>query len=578
MDVIETIVGIDLGTTNSEIAVLEDGKARVIQIDHEPIMPSCVGRNKEGKLVVGNAARNQLISNPESTILSIKRKMGEKVTVRLGEKDFSPEEISSFILMKLKKEAEAQLGREIRKAVITVPAFFNESQRKATKDAGDLAGLDVVRIINEPTAAAVAYDAGHKENHKMLVYDLGGGTFDVSLVMVEKGVVEVMASHGDTKLGGDDFDQLLMDHVIKEFKVKQGVDLKEDLKAKSRLKITLEKAKHGLSDNPFVKIKEEFIYKDLHLDIEISRSEYEEMIRPLLQKTLDCIHMCLKDASILPGDIDKIILVGGSTRTPLVHQIIRDEMGIEPNYEVNPDLIVAMGAAIQGGVIAGLETHSILVDITPYTFGTSALGELNGEIQTDVFIAVIKRNTPLPVSKSEVFCTIYDNQDSVEVNIFQGEEPLATDNILIGKFMVEGLSAVPEGNKIVLNLELDLNGMLKVTALEKATGLSKVVTMDTKNVENNLNLEVARRNVSSLLPPEDFIDIEQGSKGREENIKKARDLRKRGEKLLERVDAEDAKEIKGLIEKSKKAIAEHALGDLEEINNSLEDMIFYLED
>ncbi len=589
----ETIVGIDLGTTNSEISVLKDGKPEVIYIENELIMPSCVGIDKTGALVVGRKAVNQIISDPESTVSSIKRKMGEDVKVRLGDKEFMPEEISSFILLELKKHAEKYLGEKVKKAVITVPAYFDDRQRNATKDAGTLAGLEVVRIINEPTAAAVAYDAGHTENQNILVYDLGGGTFDVSLVVVENGVVEVKASHGDTRLGGDDFDRLLIDHVISDFKVQHNVDLNENLKATSRLKIAMEKAKRELSDNPFAKIREEFIYKDISLDMEISRGEYEEMISPLLEKTLNCIHMCLKDAELLPKDIDKIILGGGSTRTPLVHEIIKKDVGIVPHYEINPDLIVAMGAAIQGGTIAGLKTHSILVDITPYTFGTSAVGEHNGEYHPDIFVPIIKRNTPLPVSKGDAFGTLRDNQETVDVTIFQGEEPIAEDNIFIGNFLVQGLSKVPAGNKIVLNLELDINGILKVTAVEHSTGLSKVVSMDTKNIKPHLNIEEAKKNIASLITTEaDSEEYENDSESddvgltvidtedmeKKEILNKSKDLRKRAERLLDSVKPEDAEEIRDLLSKSLKAVNENDMEDLSDINESLEDMIFYLDD
>lgn len=585
----ETIVGIDLGTTNSEISILENGKPKVIAIEGNPIMPSCVGIDKTGKLIVGRTAKNQIISDPESTVLSIKRKMGEPVRIRLDDKEFSPEEISSFILLELKKHAEKYLEKKLEKAVITVPAYFDDRQRKATKDAGLLAGLDVVRIINEPTAAALAYDAGHAENHNLLVYDLGGGTFDVSLVVVENGVVEVKASHGDTKLGGDDFDQLLINHVLQDFKTRHGIDLNEDIRARRRLLVSAEKAKRELSDYPFTRIREEFIYKDLHLDIEISRSDYEEMIRSLLQKTLDCIQMCLKDASILPKEIDKVILVGGATRTPLVHEIIKSEIGIEPHYVISPDLIVSMGAAIQGGVIAGHKTHSILVDITPYTFGTSAIGKYDGQLHDDVFIPIINRNTPLPVSRGEVFYTVVDNQEEVNVNIYQGEEPLAEDNIFIGNFLVKGLSNVPEGNKIILNLELDINGILKVTAIEKCTGLSKVVTMDTKNIKPHLDIVEAQKNMASLVTDEfecgktsvsdvTFKIIENEETEKQPLLAKAKDLRKRAEKLVNSIGQEDAKEIRDLLEKSREAVNAGDTIRLAEINTSLEDMIFYLED
>ena len=587
----ETIVGIDLGTTNSEISVLEEGKPKVIAVDGDPIMPSCVGIDQGGKLIVGRPAKNRIISDPETTILSIKRKMGENVRIKLGDKEFSPEEISSFILSELKKHAEKYLGKTVEKAVITVPAYFDDRQRNATKDAGKLAGLDVVRIINEPTAAALAYDAGHPENHKLLVYDLGGGTFDVSLVVVEDGVVEVKASHGDTKLGGDDFDQLLINHVLEIFKEKHGVDLNVDLRSRRRLLVSAEKAKRELSDAPFAKIREEYIHNDLHLDVEISRDEYEEMIMPLLQKTLQCIQMCLKDASLLPKDVDKVILVGGATRTPLVHKIIRQEIGLDPHYEISPDLIVSMGAAIQGGIIAGDKTHSILVDITPYTFGTGAIGERDGMFSPDVFVPIIKRNTALPVSKGDVFFTAVDNQEAVDVKIYQGEEPIATDNIFIGDFVINGLSKAPQGNALVLNLELDINGILKVTAIEKATGLTKAVTMDTKNVKPHLDIAEAQKNIASLLSDDDEYeeeeietigDVEQGAAGGEPGkqplIAKAKELRKRAEKLLGSIAEEDAKDIRDMLEKNREAINTGDMKRLAETNTSLEDIIFYLED
>lgn len=585
----ETIVGIDLGTTNSEISVLEEGKPKVIAVDGDPIMPSCVGIDQSGKLIVGRPAKNRIVSDPETTILSIKRKMGENIRIKLGDKEFSPEEISSFILSELKKHAEKYLGKSVEKAVITVPAYFDDRQRNATKDAGKLAGLDVVRIINEPTAAALAYDAGHPENHKLLVYDLGGGTFDVSLVVVEDGVVEVKASHGDTKLGGDDFDQLLINYIIEIFKEKHGVDLNVDLRSRRRLLVSAEKAKRELSDAPFARIREEYIHNDLHLDVEISRDEYEEMIMPLLQKTLQCIQMCLKDASLLPKDIDKVILVGGATRTPLVHKIIRQEIGLDPHYEISPDLIVSMGAAIQGGIIAGDKTHSILVDITPYTFGTGAIGERDGMFSPDVFVPIIKRNTALPVSKADVFFTAVDDQEAVDVKIYQGEEPIATDNIFIGNFVINGLSEAPQGNAIVLNLELDINGILKVTAIEKCSGLTKAVTMDTRNVKPHLDIAEAQKNIASLLSDEDEYEevetidaVEQsadgGEPGKQPLLAKAKELRKRAEKLLGSIAEEDAKDIRDMLEKNREAINMGDMKRLAETNTSLEDIIFYLED
>jgi molecular chaperone DnaK len=582
----ETIVGIDLGTTNSEIAILrDDGKAEVIPIEGELIMPSCVGLDTSGQLIVGQTAKNQMVSHPENTVLSIKRRMGENSTVSLGDKLMSPEEISSFILSKLKSEAEKYLGCQVRKAVITVPAYFDDAQRKATRDAGTLAGLEVLRIINEPTAAALAYEAGHEENQRILVYDLGGGTFDVSLVVVENGVVEVKASHGDTHLGGDDFDQLLIDHVTHLFKEKHGIDLlQNDLRAANRLWVALEKAKRTLSDRPFAVIREEFISGDHHLDVEISRDEYEEMIRPLLRKTLDAVHACLADAFFLPKAIDKIILVGGATRTPLIARMLE-----EPRHEINPDLIVAMGAAIQGAAIGGVKTKSILVDITPYTFGTRTISEHEGRYTDNYFVPVIKRNSPLPISKEEIFYTNANNQEKILVGIYQGEAPVATDNIFIGEFWIKGLSKAAAGNPILLNLELDINGILKVTAKEKITGLSKTVTMDTTKTGTSTNLEDKFRNIATLLDEdEDEGDDEEGYEEGHENqadnvdkhtlIGKAKGIRKRAEGMIAKVNEEDAAEISHLLEQSRQAIAAQEWKTVAKLNESLADMLFYLED
>lgn len=581
----ELIVGIDLGTTNSALAVVIDGAVKVIDIQGQPTMPSCVGLDPTGRLIVGQPAKNQLIAAPESTILSIKRKMGEAGTVPLGDKQFSPEEISSFILRELKNEAEKQLGRPITKAVITVPAFFNERQRKATQGAGELAGLDVVRIINEPTAAALAYGAGRSADETMLVYDLGGGTFDVSVVIVEQGVVEVKASHGDTHLGGDDFDQLLVDRALGVFKERHGVDLSGDGKVLRRLKVVLERAKCKLSDEPFVSVREEYLDGQRHLEMEIERAEYESMIVPLLEKTLTCVHQAMRDASLLPKDIDKVMLVGGSTRTPLVHTMLAQRVEIEPRWEINPDLIVAMGAAIQGAVIAGEKHHSILVDITPHSFSTSSVAVLDG-YERLISVPIIPRNTPLPASKSEVFYTMYDNQKEVRVDAHQGEMPTPAQNTLIGEFIVGGLGDVPAGNPIVIHFDLDLNGMLKVTATEKITGLAKTVTMDTRG-RHVLDLDKARRNMASLVEqPDDLSGGEGAPDEAEELIEEpedllatAKDLRKRGEVLLaQNIDPDDAAEVRNLIHQTTEIIKNRDWKKLSETNDTLSDLIFYLED
>ncbi len=571
------VVGIDLGTTNSEVAILEENGPRVLPVEGEPVMPSCVGLDRNGELIVGRSARNQMAAFPEDTILSVKRSMGSDDRFTLGDRGYSPEEISSFILGKLKQEAEAQLGETVNRAVITVPAYFDDKQRKATRNAGLLAGLEVLRIINEPTAASLAYDANLENDQTVLVYDLGGGTFDASLVRVEQGVVEVKASHGDTRLGGDDFDRLLLEEVARRFQEVHGEPLPEDPRVRNRLWAAVERAKQALSDAPYVSIREEYLHGDRHLETEVSRADFEEMIGPLLRKTLQCVHQCLSDASVLPRDLDRVILVGGSTRIPIVSETIREELGVEPHHEIHPDLIVALGAAIQAGALTGQETRSVLVDITPYTFGTRALSFEHGSINRDAFVPIIQRNTPLPTSKAEVFATVFDNQEAVDVRIYQGEAPLASDNIFIGNFMVEGLSRVPEGNEIVIHLNLDLNGILEVTAEEKRTGLSKTVRMETEGAATGFDLAEARRNIAALVSEEEGKAPAAGEDG-DRVLLEAKDLRRRARALLDQVDDVDAEELRGLIEESRKAVREGDRVRLTELNESLSDMLFYLED
>jgi molecular chaperone DnaK len=574
------IVGIDLGTTNSEVAVITDGRPQVITVDGERIMPSCVGIDADGRVVVGRVAKNQMVAAPEATVLSIKRKMGQDAQVSLNGRSFSPEEISAMILAKLKAAAEAHVGGPVSEAVITVPAYFDDAQRKATQNAGVLAGLTVRRIINEPTAAALAYDADQTRDQIVLVYDLGGGTFDASLVVVQNGVVEVKASHGDTHLGGDDFDHLLMAHADQFFFDQHGVRPLEDLKARNRLWVAVEKAKRALSDAPYAQIREEYIIGDLHLDLEISRSAYEEMIHPLLRKTMDCVHRCFKDADILPGAVDKVILVGGASRTPLVADMLRQFIETEPRHEIDPDLIVAMGASIQAGVIDGQKTHSVLVDITPYTFGVAAVSVVDGHFQENVFAPLIRRGTALPAKKADRFATVYDGQPAVDVRVYQGEAVMADDNIFIGNFMVEGLKDAPAGNQIVLTLALNLNGMLEVTALEKSTGLSKTVTMQTGDGREVFDLDQARERLDAVLGGAPGAPQPAGESGadKHQSIAAAKDLRKRANALLDAIDANDAEEVQALLAESQKAVAEGDVVKLAQLNESLSDMLFYLED
>lgn len=597
----ESIIGIDLGTTNSAVAIVEDGVPVIIPVDGQPTMPSCVGLNAEDKFVVGQTALNQLVASPERTAISVKRLMGQDTQISLGDKTFSPEEISAVILGRLKEAAEAYLGRPVSQAVITVPAYFDEDQRKATRDAARLANLDVPRIINEPTAAALAYDAENSRNQKILVYDLGGGTFDVSVVVVEDGVVEVKASHGDTQLGGDDFDEELIKHAGARFEEEHGIKLGDDLKTHRRLKVALERAKCALSDQPFVQLQEDFIQENKHLTGEIERDVYEKLIATHLEKTLHCMRLAMKDATLVPNQLDQILLVGGSSRTPAVSALIESNFGISPRSEVNPDLIVAMGAAVQGSSLAGLESKSILVDITPHTFSTRIL---RMGMQGDYLACtpLIKRNTPLPCRKADVFFTASDYQEEVRIDVYQGESENPSQNLLIGDFIIQGLSSVPAGNAIVIEFALDLSGMLEVTATEKATGLSKNVVVDTSKQTRTFNLEEARENLAAVendwgsfdaagedddwdekgADDEGIIELSNAKEEKEDHQKLLTDtknLRKRAEALAASgIAEEDSSEIKDLIHQTAAAVKDQDWDRVNHLNQTLSDVLFYLED
>lgn len=598
------IVGIDLGTTNSSIAAFIDGAIRVIDIQGGPSIPSCVGLDPEGRLIVGNPARNQAIAARDATIFSVKRHMGEDIRLLLGEKDYSPEEISALILGELKRGAEAELGCTLTEAVITVPAFFNERQRHATRTAGELAGFDVKRILNEPTAAALAYGADESTDENLLVYDLGGGTFDVSVVVSEGGIVEVKSSHGDTQLGGDDFDELLVRHVIETFQAEHGVDLATDLAATRRLKFALEAAKRRLSDEPFTQVREEYLSGDLHLDLEIGRELYESLIEEQIAKTITCVGQALNDANLSASEVSKVMMVGGSTRTPLVQQRLREQLRLEPRWEINPDLIAAMGAAVQGANLAGEKTDSILVDITPHTFSTATFEGGGFSAPNLVCVPLIPRNSPLPASKSDLFYTLHPGQEVVEITAYQGEHREPELNSLVGKFLIEGLDPEADSNSpIIISFGLDLSGMLKVTATEKNTGLSKTVTLDTHNLTAPEDLAASRQRISDLLlgandddeegdddyedeTEEDFSDddseafleavVEVDSA---ELLQAAKELRHKAEAMLAKeISAEDSAEINELLSKARHAIAASDWAVLETSLDSLSDLLFYLED
>ena len=469
-------VGIDLGTTNSVVAVLEGGEPTVIaNAEGARTTPSIVGFTKTGERLVGNAAKRQAVVNPDRTIISIKRKMGTNDKVTVDGTGYSPEQISAMILQKLKADAEAYLGEKVDKAVITVPAYFNDAQRQATKTAGTVAGLDVLRIINEPTAAALAYGLDKKKEERILVYDLGGGTFDVSVLEIGGGTVEVLATAGDTRLGGDDFDEKIVGYVADEFKREQGIDLRKDKQAMQRLREAAEKAKIELSNVVQTNINLPFITADAegpkHLDVSLSRAKFEELTRDLVDRTQEPLKRALADAKIEAKDLDEIILVGGSTRIPAVQELVkRLGGGKEPNRSVNPDEVVAIGAAIQAGVLGGEVKDIILLDVTPLSLGIQTLG--------DMFTKMVERNTTIPYGKSETFSTAADGQTAVDVVVYQGERQLASQNKLLGRFQLTGIPPAPRGiPQVEVTFDIDANGIVNVSAKDKATNKEQRITI-----------------------------------------------------------------------------------------------------
>ena len=575
----DEIAGIDLGTTNSEIAIYRDGRPEVLGDERgRLILPSVVGLSETGELLVGEEARNQFLLYPELTVRSIKRRMGSDDRVRLGERAYSPQEISAIILSRLKEIAQHRLGRPIGKAVITVPAYFSDAQRQATREAGEIAGLEVVRIINEPTAAALVYEAAQHQGKRILVYDLGGGTFDVSVVRIEAGVVEVISSHGNNHLGGDDFDHKLVEHVLEHLKLKHGVDVSGQPRAMARILRSAETAKKQLSDHPYARIEEEYLAesdgKPINLDFEVSRDEYEDMITPFIEETLGAIHIALESANLVSSQVDEILLVGGATRTPLIRRRLVEAFAKDPRGEVDPDLCVAMGAAIQGAAIAGTEVSAVLVDVTPYTFGTSALGELNGELYPYQYIPIIPKNTPIPVRRSEVFYTAVDGQTGVVVNIYQGEDSDALENIKIGQFRVDGLSKVPAGNEVILDLALDRDGILQVSAREKKTGLERRITIDKAMSRNDRKqLDQARERIGSLF--EGREQVVSGDAAAADSVLDA--LLAKASGKLDTAGEEDRTEIIDLIETIHDARNSGDNAALEDGRRQLLDLLFYLE-
>ena len=552
------IIGIDLGTTNSCVAVLEGGTPTVIaNPEGGRTTPSVVAINKKGERIVGDAAKRQAITNP-NTVSSIKRLMGTDKKVELDGKKYTPEEVSAMILSYMKDYAEKYLGEKVDKAVITVPAYFNDAQRQATKNAGKIAGLDVQRIINEPTAAALAYGLDKQENtHTILVYDLGGGTFDVSVMELGDGVFEVKSTAGNNKLGGDDFDQRIIDYLVDEFKRENGVDLTKDKMAMQRLKEVAEKAKKDLSGVTSTQISAPFISQGedgpLHLDVTLSRAKFEDLIRDLVDSTLEPVRQALKDAKIKKEDIDKVLLVGGSTRIPMVQELIKKEIGKEPSREVNPDEVVAMGAAIQGGVLTGEVNDIVLLDVTPLSLGLETLG--------GVMTVLIPRNTTIPTSKKQVFSTAADNQPAVDIHVLQGERSMAIDNKTLGRFQLSGIPAAPRGvPQIEVTFDIDANGIVNVKAKDLGTNKEQAITITSNTNLSDEEIEKMRKEAEE--------HAEEDKKKKEEA-----DLRNEAEQMVfqteksikdlgDKIDSKEKEEAEGLIKDLKEAIEKDDIEDI----------------
>lgn len=563
------IIGIDLGTTNSVVSILEGGEPIVVpNAEGSRLTPSVVGFSKSGELLVGAIAKRQAISNPDRTVASIKRHMGTDHTVRIDDKAYKPQEISALILRKLKEDAESYLGEKIDKAIITVPAYFTDSQRQATKDAGKIAGLEVLRIINEPTAAALAYGLDKGDDHTILVFDLGGGTFDVSILELGDGLFEVKATSGNNRLGGDDFDARLEKYLAQEFKRSQGIDLSKDKVAAQRLKEAAEKAKIELSTLQQTNVNLPFITMDAegpkHLDITISRAKFDELTADLVEMTMVPLRNALKDSGLSADKIDKVILVGGSTRIPAVQAAVKKATGKEPHKGVNPDEVVAMGAAIQGGVLSGDVKNVVLLDVTPLSLGIETLG--------GVMTRLIDRNTTIPTSKSQIFSTAADSQTSVEIHVLQGERSMAADNVTLGRFSLDGIPPAPRGiPKIEVSFDIDVNGIVNVKALDMGTKKEQKITITSSS---GLSSDEIDRLVKDA---EKYAAEDAARKELVEARNTAEQMAYSSEKMLsdlgDKVPSDKADEVRAAAEKAREAVSGGALEEIKAATESLTKLV-----